>query len=673
MRKQLKEIQRSLKDGATAAKQAAAETTKHGRSLSRLQEEAKRVSGAISGVKKVLGAAGFIGVAIGAARRAGALVDKMVEVRNVFGNAVVNVDAAAFAVDNMTTKLELQRQANTLTNAELKLSDQTYAQFAGTVAKLADSTGRELVPMLRAATESIIRGNIEGIAGLGIKLDTLKILEREAAALGKTTAELTLVEKRQIALNALLIEGARATKDYEQVNLGLAGSFVQLKNASVDYWDAAFSGQQQVKAQRDQAIDLASEFRAQGLTLDEIKVKHEEWVATFGDGAAAMGQQVPRLDQVTEAWNRMEEGMRGVQDRLIETGREVTKFDFESLGLVGGGPAQSRAGAFKAKTKRGGGRAQDPATESELRLAEIAREQEASAGIGQTEGRRAQVDEELQIIQERNELELALEQERGQNILDMRLRQIEEARELGADPIVMMEQEQEALIEHNDLLQELNDDRVVRLQLVDDRRQIVHDANLKRMRVEANAEKRRAAEQRALFAAVTGAAQQHASNIEEASRLAGRGQAAAHAVAMGIRGAVEVAEAAAAFARYDFFAGAAHTVAAGLAFGAMGKAIAESGGVGGGSRAETLPQTLGGGTPGGPQSVAPTGGGGGGGTPISPGAPGTATQQSTRGGGGNITNVSQSFDGAIILDEVELGEVVIRAVRAATEVSGEIT
>lgn len=673
MRKQVRDIQRALKDAGISAKGASDKTTKYGSTLTRLEAQAKSAKTGLDRMKKVLGAAGLVAAAVASTKALSAAADEAIRYRNVMANAEVDTRRAAQAVDHMTSQFELQRQANTLTNAEVKISSESYAKFAEVIAKLADNTGRELIPMMQAATESIIRGNIEGIAGLGIKFDSIKLQKEEAAALGKTVQELSLVEKRQIALNALITEGVRATKDYSEVNLGLAGDFVKTKNLIVDWTTALVTGQIASDTAKNSAIDFASELVAQGASYGTAASAAEEWRNELTLGEAFLNEDfLPTQLQVEQAIRDMTISTQNLNEELVDLRKnEVEAFDFASLGLVGGGPAIPRAEGFKAKPKKRG-RGAEPATEGELLLAEAAREREAAAGIGQTEARQAQIDEELELIRGRNELELALEEERGQNILDARLRQIEEARELGADPIVMMEQEQEALLEHNELLQELNDDDVMRLQLTDDRRQIVHDANLKRMKVEASAERQRAKDQRALFNAVAGAAQTHASHIEEAARLAGRGQAAAHAVAMGIRGAVEVAEAAASFARYDFFAGAAHTAAAGLAFAAMGKAIAESGGVGGGgARAETLPQAVGGGAQGGPQPVAPDGGGGG--TPISPGAPGTATQQSTRGGGGGNITVSQSFDGAIILDEVEFGQVTIRAIRAATEATGEIT
>jgi len=260
--------------------------------------------------------------------------------------------------------------------------------------------------------------------------------------------------------------------------------------------------------------------------------------------------------------------------------------------------------------------------------------------------------------------------------LETRMRAIEMAREQGADPIQLIEAEKEARLEYLDFMEREAQTDADRMRIQNDREQTLHEARLARIKEIEKREADHARHRQMISATIEQAALGTAAVIEAGARAAGRGEAVAHAIAMGILIAVESARAAASAAAQDWPGFTSHTTAAVLAGIAEAEALAEASGArGGGGRPEMPRLGQGGGpSPGGPGGGGPTGGGGGDEkVPLSPrskqqsligGGLGLGVASGGGGGGTVIVNVTGTYVGSSEQAKIELTRVVREAQRS---------
>lgn len=103
------------------------------------------------------------------------------------------------------------------------------------------------------------------------------------------------------------------------------------------------------------------------------------------------------------------------------------------------------------------------------------------------ENRQIYLDELARVAEEERQIERA----RRDGLLQDELDSLEMRRELGVDPMVLLEQEQQARLAHNDfLLQQANGEAEI-LRLQNERRGIYHDAEMKRLKVEQQQQQQR--------------------------------------------------------------------------------------------------------------------------------------------------------------------------------------
>lgn len=91
------------------------------------------------------------------------------------------------------------------------------------------------------------------------------------------------------------------------------------------------------------------------------------------------------------------------------------------------------------------------------------------------------------------EEERGIENARRQGQLDDELRHLELRREMGADPLQLIDQEKQARLEYNAFMLDQAESEASRLQLQNQQRQIAHDAEMQRLKVEQQQQKKRMA------------------------------------------------------------------------------------------------------------------------------------------------------------------------------------
>jgi hypothetical protein len=249
-----------------------------------------------------------------------------------------------------------------------------------------------------------------------------------------------------------------------------------------------------------------------------------------------------------------------------------------------------------------------------------------------------------------------VERERLKNdlVLEEKLRALEVEREMGVDPITQIESEKQALLEHNEFLLDTTSDDIARMALHDQRRQIVHEAQIKRIAAERAAERKKLADLQT-WTSVSGqllgmqtqtatmAAETFIKSDERRAKFVNRARGIE---ALGI-GALQVVQAAAAAASFNIPQAILHSAAAAVAFTQGGLLISGALDQRAGGSAGRMPTMAGGG------GMSSTGGGVGGGqrreglvdqinsdVPPSPNprAPTTASRKEQGRGGGVTIN-----------------------------------
>lgn len=102
---------------------------------------------------------------------------------------------------------------------------------------------------------------------------------------------------------------------------------------------------------------------------------------------------------------------------------------------------------------------------------------------------RAQLVERERLVEQERQLEMV----RQQGLLQDRLIAAEVARENGADPIAVLEEEKAARLAHNDFLMEQAETEAQVLELQNERRRISHDAEMQRLKENQKAQQKRIA------------------------------------------------------------------------------------------------------------------------------------------------------------------------------------
>lgn len=105
------------------------------------------------------------------------------------------------------------------------------------------------------------------------------------------------------------------------------------------------------------------------------------------------------------------------------------------------------------------------------------------------ENRQIGLDEKARMVEE----ERAIENARREGLLEDELNHLEMRREMGADPLDLIDRETQARLEFNDFMLSQADSEAQRIQLQNDRRQIAHNAEMKRLKVEQQQQQKRMA------------------------------------------------------------------------------------------------------------------------------------------------------------------------------------
>jgi len=543
--------------------------------LKKAEASMERAARGVERFQRLLGAGGLVAIAVGAARSLDRMAESIVRTSNVWSAAKVNVDAAAVAVDHMTTKTELYAQANKLTTAGVKISDAQFAKLAGGIARAADASGKDLVPALNAATDSLVRGSVEGLAMVGIRIDQARAERIYAGELDKSRTELSLAEKQAASMQEIMKElGRENDRVTTRVNEQTA-AWVRFKNQVTDALD-----EQMPKALNAFASgilwmtdDLLTDLERDPLLRLLFRGEEFEQRTTTTRGVAGLGGRF--ADEAAQRARQRELASRALAEAQAETERIM-----EAQAL------KAEEEATKRLRSKGGKR-------KGINFGRI----EALDFSGPLEKFRQQVREN----QEKLEADLSeWLHERNEIMLEADLQRIQQREDLGQlDPVQALFMERDAKLEHLEFLQENTDDVLELERIKLERQQVIHDTRMGHIELERKArrealeeEKRAAAQFAELTNTISAASRVQVSAFGLIAETVARSEkaktailAAGAMVDAGIHAALEQARAIAAFATLNIPQGLAHQAAA-IAFttaaGQAGRELANAGGSGGG-------------------------------------------------------------------------------------------
>ena len=117
------------------------------------------------------------------------------------------MDSLRAASANRIDDTNIQRIASTANRAGASVEE--IAQMFELAAKAAQGSGKDIIQVTEAFANSLVKGNDRGLRMVGINADLSRLFDQHAKALKKSVTELTLAEKRAIALKATSAELAK--------------------------------------------------------------------------------------------------------------------------------------------------------------------------------------------------------------------------------------------------------------------------------------------------------------------------------------------------------------------------------------------------------------------------------------------------------------------------------
>ena len=212
---------------------------KQARKMNRAGKAGKAGAGGVSGLTGALvGAGGYVAAAAGAIMMTERFASRMIDFENVTADLRFDLDGITASMDNMATGFEVSRGAALLQSTSLQLTQDQMERLANLTATVADKNKRDLVTSYEAVTTAIAKGNVDRTRALGLNTDNAKLLDEVARATGRSTTQIGLAERQQIAYNEVLRALNEQAKQAGDSQDGLAFSFERLKNKSVDALDA---------------------------------------------------------------------------------------------------------------------------------------------------------------------------------------------------------------------------------------------------------------------------------------------------------------------------------------------------------------------------------------------------------------------------------------------------
>lgn len=479
------------------------------------------------------------------------MADLALQTQAVFHNLEISIDPARKATEGFVNDMELATLASQATSLGVAKTSREFGELSGALARLGMSRGITALEGIESGIAAIGRGSTEMLDNLGISLKVAEAQREYAKQLGvsvKALSEQQKAEAFSVIAKQRVIEAAqgvdlastKAAKSVKRLN-------VQLEN--VGYW--ALGAEQGTAAleraiaqlDKEQRISIES-LQSHGSSLAELKRRLHDAGFSYNElsdnvwdyiGALrkARAEEAKQKKAAEEAWpEKRAEFERAMQEdsnkrRLKDVEREIASLEGLKKARSAVSDLQAEKAELLAKNAELSGnldRAEEIRFREELRRlresgqeakrshkevkslleAMLEADQKRLSAFSQDtpdlsfldsglvdpfsiENRQVYLDELARIA----ETERAIENERRRGLLEDELQHLEMRREMGADPLAMIEQEQAARLAYNDFMLEQAGSEAERLRVQNERRTIHHKAELKRIREEKKQQQQR--------------------------------------------------------------------------------------------------------------------------------------------------------------------------------------
>ncbi|MGH1344330.1 MAG: hypothetical protein ACRBN8_22415 [Nannocystales bacterium] len=626
-------FERSVERSNVALDKQAAKLARASKAGQGMGAQVKSLSNAIAGP------AGMVFAITGATAAYGAWNSRIIDSVNVTTDLRFSMEEITAAMDNMTTQHEAAAGAALLQSTSLKLTQDQMNKLSGLTATVADKNKKDLVTSWDAVSKAIAKGNVDRLRAIGLNTDNAKLLDEVARATGRSTTQIGLAERQQIAYNEVLRAMGEQAEIAGKGQDGMAFSFERAKNKAIDAFDALGRGLNSVPIQlREFRIEVERSMVDVLADADTSSKDAAERVDELGDATSGLGRQMVAMATLGnselipflmdwETHSRTISGLMGNMPTINMRGGVGGIGGALQLGLdkarMGSAPPGALSKAWRTVA--------DGAKDAGAALVELAKEAEKNARESHSRGGRGR--KPAQALGRGFDGPTSVDSSEQQRHVDG-IQDAEIEREIGrerrrAEVVAMRENNNRALLEADERARlrqaeiaveraQRDQDEAALIVAKDQRDQAMHDRNLRRMEEDLRArehaketnrrwlqeqindeeevERKRLANLKSSTQVAQGA-NTIALNSSEIAKLAANEtikgekrkaqfmQRAAGVQSLTI-GALETVKAAAAFASFNYVQGAMHTSAAALAFARGGMLMSGNvGSLGGGGSA----------------------------------------------------------------------------------------
>ncbi len=286
VRDSVKEAAARIKSFDRAVRDSNKATALKGSIMRDASASAGGLAGSLSGLTATMGGpAGIIAAATAGAfaiselaSKADSLAQRSMQLTAVFANVPIPIEAARRQTQGLVTDFDLARLASDAVSLQITENSKEFANLSEALAKLGARRGVDALKSIEDGFSAIGRNSTELLDNLGVTLKVSQAQDEYARSLGKTTKELTDVEKaeafREVATRKVIDAARGVTLDTDGAAAAVRRFNVELQNIQ----DQALGGSAATVSLAEGLRQVAStgeisttKIRNQGVAAAELK------------------------------------------------------------------------------------------------------------------------------------------------------------------------------------------------------------------------------------------------------------------------------------------------------------------------------------------------------------------------------------------------------------------
>lgn len=509
--REIKKLTQQLNKMQVALDKSAASAAKQGKGIDGFEASMKKAQSAIEKVAGLGGLVALAGSAVAAVAAVDQLSQRSIQLADVQKNLRISVDAASEAAGGLVDTFSLQKAAAEALRFGIVKTSADFAKHVQIATTLARTTGKDSTQAVNDLTTALARQSPMILDNLGLQVDVTKANQEYARSIGKTASQLTDAEKKIAFVNAAYADADAKIKGLTVTQDGWAVSLQKAKAGAIDLGDKIIQLPENVAALHEE-LQRSGEAGQAAATAMEVFGRVLLATVTLGASEAviALAPFIKDLKYLETFSGRMTlgdrkgslgfAGLANVQKATEE--RKIAKASADSvltLGLLNSAAVGTKAlEDFEKKHRKTIKQLTAEQLEfnraiaqahAETNLLSLKREGSDTRDIesARIQSHNAQVGSQIQRV---TPIELAEQEAAANSQLSRSLNDIEQQRAKNSiTELQRIQQEKDARLGHLTVLESL----VAGEQYTDDRRQVIHEAEMARIQEEARAHEDRMA------------------------------------------------------------------------------------------------------------------------------------------------------------------------------------